>query len=323
MKNRFKIFIFLLALVSILSCLALPALAAEDDGECYEWEYDPVSEVLSNSDKQYKRRTLPIGYHVYNRFSEYRFENNHSGSDRSLYSYARDGEILWENYPDNVVYTTPVGDKYIDDLMSGIYSSYALYRYYETAGLSDSLIAELESAIDSSARIELDVTELSSEMEYQIWGYDATYTVSYVIGAVYEYAGELYYVNYSELENNCFDAEGDLSYREGSVPAVRLDGALAEEYRSARASLADEIEYYNEVEFGFDGFIPYELGAIVRFGVIFAIIGFAIPAVIGGVSLKKAKGSEELSRRLWYITASISGGWLLLSIVSALLLILG
>ena len=108
MKNRFKIFIFLLALVSILSCLALPALAAEDDGECYEWEYDPVSEVLSNSDKQYKRRTLPIGYHVYNRFSEYRFENNHPNSVRSLYSYARDGEILWEKTYTDVAYNAGV-----------------------------------------------------------------------------------------------------------------------------------------------------------------------------------------------------------------------
>ncbi len=325
MTKRIKIIAFLAFIILSFAFVCLPTLAAEEaDGtQSYEWEHDEEGGILKNSDREYSRVELPVGYRAYPKGSIYVFENHYYGDYFRLYSYERQGEIIWEDDEADVVFATELGKKSIDALIGGEYSDFTLFDDYRTSELSSDFVARLDTLTQSNGALLINVQDLSPSGEHQIRGCDATGSVYYVYGAIHEYSGGYYYICYDMLPNSCFDADGYFSYRRGTVYAYKLDGELFAEFEKARDSAEYERLYTYEDDIGGAPLIPYRVGALIRFGAAFAAVGYALPAVVGVLSLRRAKNTVPEHKKLWYITAGASGVWIALSIAVMLILMLG
>ena len=326
MTKKIKIVAFLAFIILSFSFVCLPALAAEkeDGAQSYEWYYDEERGILKNSDREYSRVELPVGYRAYSKGSIYVFENYYYEYYSDLYSYERQGEIIWEDEDADVVFATEIGKSCIDALIGGDYSNFALFVGDMTSDLDTDFVARLDGLTKSNGALPINVRDLSPLGENQIRAYDATSSVYYVYGAVHEYSGGYYYVCYDQLPNSNFDANGNFSYRRGTVYAYKLDGELLSEFEKALRSVEyKKIYTYEADDLGGEPLIPYRVVTLLQLGVVLAVIGYALPAIIGVLSLRRAKSTVPEHKKLWYITAGAAGAWVALSIAVTLILIFG
>lgn len=318
--------VLLIAVLMMLTyCMPVFADDVDDDEELVEWFLSEDGSILSGNGKEYQylSDTNFVGYlDVRN---VYCFENDTWLGN--VYSTSKDAEIVWiENYDSYYIYATTKGTQSLTRYVNG---HDIIFRFEDKSGrqtdiVEKNLIYALDNDADASftSTYEVDVSELRDAARYEVIAFDSTHTLARVYGAVYFIVGNCYYVNYSRLDVNYFDADGNFSYNPGpkgrTVVLTQIFSSNKSAVSTALSSLADvEINYTYEQEYL--PFLPEELG-VGAFWVSFSIIGFVAPIpfiVIGAVFANSKKRGRKKS---WYILTAIGAAYLICAIALAILL---
>ena len=258
MKHTQKILAVLLCMILLL-CATLPVSAsdkAEDAEQEIQWEIGADGQTVTYGDTVYTYYAIP-SYDWFRPYQSYQYVQEFGnyfigqpiltteGEEITLYE---DMVVLYVYFNTDTafdVYVTAQGARALDEYMAGNYAQYELTSgTYESATISEQTVRAWSEITPTET---VDASLLGELVSYNVIGYDSTLTFAHIIGKVFEYNGDYLYVNYSALDNSYFDAEGNLSFRGGSVPVVRLSATD----KAQITDTIDRFEYY-------DGEIVYE-----------------------------------------------------------------
>ena len=331
MKKMFKIKALYLVLFAVLLFSLVTVGAYAEEGEAYSWDMTTDEGTVWNEDREYYRYDVPFGYTV-------DFNPNYYFADEIEYSvlfsynimsYARDGEIIAiydVDIYDYYYYATEEGKASIDALVGGNYTTARIYDDGYAAVIDKTVVDSLDKL---NTGVEVDVSELADLNCYQIRIYDSTDSVYYVYGSLYEYQGKMYYLNYDRLSNEYFDADGEFSYRRGSVTIYPVDDAGA---YSAILDAEDNMSWFEKDreyeddsavlgDLGFD--VDGEIVSLIIFWFIFVAIGIILPVwpLIKGI--KNSRSDKHARKRYWLFASLASLVIIVIDVVIMLLLIFG
>jgi hypothetical protein len=139
----------------------------------------------------------------------------------------------------------------------------------------------------------------------------------------------MYYLNYDRLSNEYFDADGEFSYRRGSVDIYEVNntemyGAILDAEDNMRDTYKG-VEYEDDSAFlgdlGFD--VDGKIVSLVIFWFIFVAIGIILPVwpLIKGI--KNSRSDKHARKRYWLFASLASLVIIVIDVVIMLLLIFG
>lgn len=320
-KILLRLSAFLLVLV-IASSLSIGVAASDED--FVEWEMSYDGNKLSRDDGRVYYLLDEAGLYLYTH-RVYCFEDEVIYGN--VYATHRDAEIVWIDFQgERSFYATEKGYGYIRAILDGESDNFrfAIDNMLYTDLLADGLISELDSyaaEVTGANGVVFDVSDLEYTMRYDLVIIDETDTVGCIYGALYYIEEVYYYLNYSELPNHYFDADGNFSYRKGEVTLAPLDEMLTSAVLGALDTLSDyDMEYvWEDDSFDF-GVVEYNDMSIVVFWIFYAILGFVAPAIIGVIGIVLANKRKYRSK-YWYVMSGMAGAWALVSLVLMLMLL--
>ena len=325
MKKTFLIKAVSVILLAMLLVPVFTACSSEDRIKSYKWFASEDGEIISNSDRTYYKYELPEGYTL-QLSPRYSFKNRVEidGKNKHLYSYDRDGEIIsFSNYSEGECYVTVKGREMIEALVDAECEVIYLYNYGDLYQIDKKIFNRL-NAVDTS--IEIDVSELQYLDRYTIRHYDESCSVYRTSGALYEYRGALWYVNYDELSNEYFYADGDFSYRGGVVNMYELitDRAL---YYDIADAMEEGVEFSDEYIYERQDIKPErekmdpEERAKAWFWSMYSLMAFALPAWPFTIGVLNSCSKKHGKSRLWRIQSLAALVWVLIGFAILLILI--
>lgn len=315
----------LLSLALLLLALALP-ISAAPASKNWTWDWD--NDLLTDGEVTYSRCELPLGYRM-RPHTVYVYFNYVDGpfGTHEVESYKRDGGIVWfdyyDSYDDHIFVTDEANDS-LEAFFNGEAENFYLYDdvwrcEYSVPG---SFIEDLDEADGMSVKT-LDVRDdLYEATRYDLFAYDESGTVCFTYGAIYEIDEVFYYVNYQELGNGHFDANGNFSYRSGSVEATVLGGELLTTFST-----------YLEVLEGspYKLTYSYEEGSLLvpdpddyspfLFFACYILLGFVLPIVPLVFGLVLPRRTKLGKPTYWYAMAIAAGAWIVLALALLILLL--
>ena len=332
---------FALILVLMLSMFTTAASAVSDTEEELEWVLSEDWDRMSYGDKTFEYYRLPYNtqfrpYNFYEYSQSIEIDTEANGEPYTkYYSLGRpilyvdeDGVIrtcrdficMYSSAYDNEglrgAYVDDNGKAILDYFAAGNYTSYWLTSKQDR--MLDNYSSEIGESVvqwwNSSTDYELmETAELWDYSCYEVLGYDVTLTFAHAVGAVFESNGVYYYVYYDALGNECFDAYGNLSFREGTeAPVLRLS---QEDAAMLKTAIENNEEWLN---------VTYESNDIEDpwIGMLFAVI-LAIPftVVLPGILLVASVVLAILPKRRvpgrarWIAVAALSALWQVLGVV--------
>ena len=237
-----------------------------------------------------------------------------------MYSYAANPEILMM-YDSDSMYVTEAGRVSLEALQNGNAVTYRLKtgtsRYDGSSPLDASFVKELQNGTEKKS---FDVRALRDKIVGNVIGYDGTDAYACNYGGVYVVSDEYYYIHYMTLGNQYFDADGEFSYRSGTVEAIKLTDEQAQHV----ATLLSHVEYK-----GFD--IVYESdqdlgethedGAIVLFVFFMILVGFVAPLPLLIVSICMARSAKRGHPTYWYGLTAVSAAWMVVTLILLIVLL--
>ena len=297
-----------LALFTLVMALALCTAISADD--ITDWTLSEDGKTLIVGDEAYELyEGYLYPYAAFNPQTAFRYENNLGYT----YYLKRNNEyngIMVVSYYSG--YTTSSSDRfyvndegraYLDSFIDKNFSSYKLHY----SGMLASTPASWINSLDGGTIVEIDVRQLEHVSRFDVFGYDQSETFAHKVGAIYADMENYYYVNYDKLPNNYFDANGNFSYRQGTVKAYKLSITQASEMNEYIDSMQDtDIVYEGDTLDGLGrGF------STVYFVIITAIFGFILPlapVVIGTFRIITGKSKNP---RRWYLLFISCGLWVI------------
>ncbi len=316
----------LLSLALLLLVLALP-ISASPASKNWTWDWD--DDILTDGEATYSRFELPLGYRMrpHTIYVYFNWVEGPSGENYEVQSYKRDGGIVWfdyyDSYDDHIFVTDEAYDS-LEAFFDGEAENF--YLHHEGKRLEYSVpvsfIEELDRADGMSVKT-MDVRDdLYGATRYDLRAYDESGTVCFTYGAIYEIDEVFYYVNHQELGNEHFDANGEFSYRSGSVEATVLSGKTMNKLFAYLDAL--ELSTYKPT-------YSYEEGSLLvpspddyspfLFFACYILLGFVlpiVPLVFGLVLPRRAKWGKPT---YWYAMAIAAGAWIVLALALLILLL--
>ena len=314
--------VLLLSLISLVACT--------EKNAPYEWAWGGDGDIIWNEDRTYYRYELPLGYKLRfttkYQFDEYVYYDDGYYDYERLYSYARDGEILTTSDDDEYFcYVTDKGRQIINELIDGNQARMTVFKDNKESELHPLILPQLDS-LDMGR--EFEVNDIKTARRYDIRKYDATGSVYHVCGAIYRIGGGMWYVNYDRLSNDRFDADGDFSYRSGTVTmySVEQDSSLKVHFGGIDEML-ERIEY--KIVYEDEDINPKperkkmdpEVRAKVTFWITYSLLAFALPAWPLVIGLKNARSRKHGYGRHWFILSIGAGVWVAIGALIASLFI--
>ncbi len=240
------------------------------------------------------------------------------------YSRKDNDDVVWFYADDYLVYATETGAERLDALFSSPASYRITNDYGYIADLDKSRIESYEAARESGDRnVTYPVSALRNCSMYLLNAMDGNNCLGYVYGAIFDLDGLLFYLNYPSLDNSHFDAEGNLSFRQGELTLVQLS---EDEIISLR-SVIDSMEVY-DYEFGIerqDGYqdsTDYQRLIVTLFWILYALLGFVAPIVFLIPALTMPKKKRYGKPKYWYLLAAFAAAWVILALAILLIMIL-
>ncbi len=330
MKNIKKFSVLLLCLLLAFGMI-LPISAASDAtdvDETPEWVLSKDEQTLSLDTEIYTKYPIPMGTwirpYVFYEYNQSVGEDlldvgcpGYIAEDESLIQY-QGITLLYSGlsqYATVSVYVQPEGKANMDAFTAGEYAQYELGSYHQSSIISGDMISKWNG---SATNTTVDVTTLADVPRYYVLGYDQTLTLAHVIGAVFELEGEYLYVYYDALDNSCFDANGNLSFRQGTISALRPD---AEDSQTV-ASAIENAKPYSTSRF-YEPVDPLDPTiSIICFLLIASPLLFILPALllVFGIVMRCIK--KIPNRKRWNTVIILSALWLVGSFVTSLLLLI-
>lgn len=324
--KRFKRIVAIFTL-TLLLISALSVCASAEDGYAKWFLSGDMQTLTLDGEKEYH---LVYGYYdVYlYHFTRYVYENDDT-SIGTIGSASKDAEIVWieKSYESTYyIYATEKGQEYIEALSESDTQRFRLCNFER--GSTDILVEGLIDALDGYAggefvpTMEIEVRELASYPLHEVIAVDDTDTLGRTHGAIYEIDGKLCYVGYDGLSNNYFDADGNFSYRDGTVTLSILDESLVSAVVQSFDSYEERnIKYeYEDNVISFENFAASE-PSLVAFWIFYSLIAFVAPTpliVVGIVLANKRRGGAKY----WYVLSGAAALWLVLGVTLALMLTL-
>ena len=321
-KNIIRICLLALVAITALSLISAKDPAYTDDGtpasEYVEWSLSEDGMTVKGDERIYTYYELPI---LSERISNYTYAYANQvavkvGKNEIMdfvFSYERDGEVIWLSYYGGF-YVTEEGRAHLDSFYSGEKQSYRVAKYYgEEAPLPNDFVKKI-SEYDGK-RVTFNLPTLDRYNEYVIEACDTKHILSYPVASVFEIGGDLYYVDHSTLENNQFDADGNISFRKGSIELIKLEGDLLTKMRvyiNKMEYIPNTMKFEREIEIDDGNYKELGISAIVWSGMICPVGGIAVGCILPNV---KRLGKPKR----WYAVAVLSGIALVLSVILLLI----
>ncbi|MBE6577980.1 MAG: hypothetical protein E7653_07605 [Ruminococcaceae bacterium] len=316
----------LAALVLLFANLLMPSVFAEETDDFTKFELSADGKTLLRDGERFEIYQSSRLFYSDPR-TVYEYENTVDmtlGEDGEtyacrVYASSKNANVLWvQGVRQSYLYVSSAGKTELDAFLDGTSVRYTLENKGMNADISNEEIKGLDDASRQPINaIVVDVTTLADQQRYDVVTRDATYSFAYVHGAIYYIDNQYYYVNYEMLGNNYFDADGNFSYRSGSVPLTPVDAMTASVIDQTVQNLAEyDVEYTYESE-SWDA----EASKSV-FWVLFVVVGFLapIPLLVLGLVLPVKRKAKDGKR--WYSLAVLGGLWLLLAIILTVILVI-
>ena len=318
-----KISVRLSAILLVLMMLASFSVNVFAAGEFVEWELSEDGGELRRDDgRVYYLLEDEIGVYQYV-FKAYCFANEVPYG--TIYATHSDSEIVWveQMYENPRFYATEEGYKQFLELIEGRTEKFRFNfdGYMDTEILADGFITALDAYVGVGTAVTVDVKELRNTERYDVVATDESETFGLTHGAVYRAEGAYYYLNYAELPNNFFDADGNFSYRGGEVTLTLLDSTLESAVNAALETLMerDMENVWEDDSFDF-GAVEYTETSMVVFWIFYALIGFILPLPILILGIVLANRRKYRSK-YWYVMVGMAGAWMLVSLILLLMLL--
>lgn len=280
----------------------------------------------------YDEETLTFGTYTFDLYDPL-FPVQLVGEKAYYYNYAlEDYRAVETNAESNAVYASIIGTVYatekgveaLDRLMDGEAASYMLASVHGAcAPISNDLVTLLTEAPEDAEKRTFDVRDLENALYYSLLGVESYGFYGCAYGAVYAYEGEFYYIHYMDLGNQCFDADGNFSYRRGTVEGVKLEGDLVAELHTVGQDMNFyPLEYIDAgEEKNFDDTADYFDSARSAFVVGMVVFGFMIPTPLLIVGLVFPRSAKRGYPKYWYILAGVAALWMALSVLLMILVL--
>ncbi len=337
MKKKFmkKISLAVLCLVLIAQLLSVCTFA--ETVYYVDWELSEDTETLTGDGRTYTR--YPIGFIMEPiRIYEY-FDTVYVADDDGYYwdgecpvrALEPNSDIVWVRMESKsrIYVATDEAREHFDRYKSGEEQVFNLNKYgvgvNSFSYMEHQLVDLMDLADENGAkRLTVDVTELADKERYYVVARDTYLILLYNYGEIFKLDDGYYYVNYGDLENTSFDADGYLSFRRGSITLTYLDDSISAQLENrinALEPLYVERTYENDYpyldDYYDDGGIEY---SDTVFWICYVLVGFVfpIPFIVMGLCFANAKRFGK--PRYWYLLSVVSGLWFLLSTILTLLI---
>ena len=338
MKHIKKLYAILLC-ISLMLSLPIMACAesSEETEEVLEWTVSDDQSTLYYGDQVYSRCELypydwfrPYHFYEYSQEIETDYEyldtvGHPAHVIESQVIVKHDIAVVYDyvgNDANYRVYVTEQGAASLQDFRTGHYAQYHLADGYSmSAPISSNLVQDWDIHWDLDAFVmngyTKEATELGKMDHYEIIGYDETMTFAHVVGAVFDDNGTYLFVDYDSLDNSYFDAYGNLSFRQGTVPVLVLD-------QQDENAINEAIE---QGEFFSTNTIGEEIEPLEATIAILLFLGFASPflyllpiaLMIFGIIMSTVKKVPNRKRWKWVIILAVI--WLVLAILTSAVLL--
>ena len=327
MNWKKRALLFALSLVLLLPLLSV-SVFADEDGELVEWELSEDELTIFGNGKEYSvyvpMSTIPFyrePKQVYTYANSVSFsEDGPFGSYISnVHAPGPDSEFIWLYVKDGFyIFATEVGTRQLNAFLNGKTDNYFLrIEEGKSEALEPSVFEAMEKArAEQDNKKTVEVSGLRSALRFEVILYDETQTFAYAVGAVYRLEdGKDYYLHYLSLGNQHFDADGNFSYRSGSVELTALDADLSTELDA----VAEKIVYKSPVYLE-------EAGSSViisetSFWILYVIISVVIFVTLLLPGLLLSRSKKKRPSKYWRILCVIALVWIFLAILLMILLI--
>ena len=310
-RYTLKMLVFVLTLALALPLLMTAASAKLPPDESIDadgyviWKLSEDGNTLTGNGKVYTYYETDIRSRIVTN-KDYFYANGVDSRDGYIYyrvtSYEKSGDIVWLDSAD-FIYVTEEGRAHLDSFYSGESVEYVLYDGGRECAVNADFIEEL--AHSTGKRETFSLPSLAKYDEYVINATDTKNIVGYPVASIFCINDSLYYVDHEKLDNSYFDSYGDLSFRQGSIELVRLEGLT--ERKVINVINSASYPYY-ESEYEFD----YEEYQETSIGLVWSLFVCPVGGIAAGVILPQSKKLGKPKK--WYAIAALSGVMLLLSI---------
>ncbi len=351
MKHTFKarMAFFVLCLVLITSMLCTPVLAlsaaskervdTSEEDSFVPWEISETGDSLYDGTRYlYSCGNFPLGiYHdpdaVYISAEEVLLpflspadsqnDDGDEDDDYQYYSYvyatSPQSDLVWLIFEDTAYYyATKEKLAELKQYLNGKSADFRIQKGEQIASFTkDDLTSVLKYVYsDDAKRITTGVTTLASVPRIEVLMRDKSGSLSYVYATIYCMNGHYYFVDHTQLDNSYFDANGNFSYRTGTIDVVPLMGDAKTLVSNAEAALTDrEIVHTYE-----DDTLHEPVAYPIVFWIFLVFFGFLIPMPLLIVGLVLPHSSKRGYPKYWYRLAICAGVWLVLSIAITVIL---
>ena len=327
MNWKTRVLLFALSLVLLLPLLSV-SVFADEDGELVEWELSEDELTIFGNGKEYSvyvpMSTIPFysePKQVYSYANDVFFsEDGPFGSYISnVHAPGPDSEFIWLYVKDGFyIFATEAGTRQLNNFLSGKTDNYFLRtEQYKSEALAPSVFEAMEKVREQQDNKKtVEVSRLRSALRFEVIVYEETQTFAYAVGAVYRLEdGKDYYLHYLSLGNQHFDADGNFSYRSGSVELTALDADVSTELDAVAEKIVyKKTVYMDEAD---DSMIISE----TSFWILYVIISVVIFVTLLLLGLLLSRSKKKRSSQYWRILCVIAVIWIFLAILLMVLLI--
>lgn len=348
MKNK-KLWFLIVSLLIVFQLLTLatsavatesaPTEQAPDDSGYVNWSYNASNNMLTDGKVNYYRYERdhlltvdPSTVYVYeNGIKIPDMESDYSSKVyATVQATSPNSDIVWVHNDITgriEIFVTKEGARLLDGFLDastppnmrldeGTDSSLMYDSWSNSSSwLEGDTIDTLSKLSLTQNALTIEVTRLSANGKYTLYAFDESKTCLYIQGYIFNHASDLYYVDYASLGNNNFDADGNLSFRSGTVNMVKLSGQLSDDMYDA----IDDIRYrrvdytyeYEEKKLSGEDDGEFFIGVFLFF---YSIIGFIAPLVCAIIGVCFANSHKPGQHRHWHILTGISVVWILAAI---------
>ncbi len=317
--NRTKLLVFLMMLLLLLSVVT--PMSAEEP--YVEWTLSDDEQSLSDGTTTYtyygkilKRDLTARQVYIYAEDVTLREE----GILCPVCAAPTVSGIVWVRGEERCyLYATEEGAKILDRWFVDreIGSFRAWEDDYHSALLESAFVEALDAAVAQQAAMRtVQVSELAPLTRYELTAHDTASLFSKAYGVIYDWNGIYYYVNYSALGNQYFDADGNLSYREGTITLTLLDNELTTQFVTA-VGTTEYIDVENDWE---EQVTEIHVPPFV-FWSFLVFLGFLLPIPLMVLGIWFANRQGWGRPKYWYSLTILGGIWLVLATLLTILLL--
>lgn len=327
MKRFSKTFGLILTSV-ILSLFVSCAVFA---GDYVEWNLTTDGQTLTGGGNTYEYYGTynETEYEITRVLGAYYYENNawFDGSSYSVRSCEKNGDIFMLSAYEKPsrLYVTPKGKKVLDAFFNGENLKYKIWTSRVEAAEFEGIVFELlQKKYQFGDNFQtLDVTELKHWNSYELTMHDELFFFTRAVGAIHiDYSGQAFFIDYESLGNQYFDADGNFSFRKGTVEALVVDQETLKyinetksnaEYLDTDYEWEDSGIYYSEEE-------ALSLTPVFYIGLIILGFVFPLPFFVCGLIFPHIKKFGK--PKYWYIMSATSAAWILASTVFTIIVLM-